>query len=124
MTEGIADASSNFQFVGVAALLGCHRRKAKKEPSVHQTTPHTLPASAPPPAFIRNRELSFLPLEDEKECKQEVAQRKHELGGHLEAQRMDSTRKKRKVKSKKRKKVPTLNHLKMRAAADAGRKWE
>ena len=104
------------------------------EPSTNETTQHTLqpkwkPASAPPPEFsstsIMNRELFSLPCEDEEEYKQEVAQRKHELEGHLEAQRMESTRKKTKKANKsKGKTVPTQNHLKIRAAADAERKWE
>ena len=71
-----------------------------------------------------NRELSSLPCEDEEDYKQEVARRKHELEGHSEVQRMESTRKKTKKVNPKGKTVPTPNHLKIRAAADAERKWE
>jgi len=39
--------------------------------------------------LIMNRELNSLQCKDEEEYKQEVTQRKHELKGHLEVQRME-----------------------------------
>jgi hypothetical protein len=58
-----------------------------------------------------------------KEYKEEVVQRKHEMEGFLEAQNVEPKKKKKK-KHRGKKKVPTENHLKLRAAADAERKWE
>ena len=63
--------------------------------------------------------------EDEEKFKQEAVQCKHELEGHAEAQKTEPKKMmmKKKIGSKKRT-GPTENHLKIRAVADVGRKWE
>lgn len=104
-----------------------------KEPSMHKTMQTTSPtswkpASAPPPesssTSTTNKDSNSLLCEDEEEFKQEAVQRKHELEGHVEAQKMEPKKKKTKKIGGKKRTVPTENHLKIRAAADAERKWE
>jgi len=102
-----------------------------KEPSQHNTTQPMLatkwkPGSALPPesssTSTTKKEPSSLPCDEE--YKEEVVQRKHELEGYLEAQGVPPKKKTKKNRGGKQKSVPTEIHLRLRAAADAERKWE
>jgi hypothetical protein len=102
-----------------------------KQPSLQESTQPMLqqewkPSSVPRPesssTYTTKKETNSTLCEDEEECKEEIDQRKREMEGYVEAQKVEPKKKKRHRGSKKE--GPTENHLKLRAAADAERKWE
>jgi hypothetical protein len=80
------------------------------------------------PLGNRNLSLPLLRAKNAVLCRalKEVAKRKHDMEGLLKAEEDEKPKKKKQKKRKKdgKQKVPNENHMKLRAVADAGRKWE
>ena len=90
-----------------------------------QSTQHGSPAKKWKPAGESESFSGFTTSEEPSSllcAEKEVAKRKHEMEGLLKAEEDEKLRKKKKKDGKQ--KVPSENHMKLRAVADAERKWE